>query len=90
MRRTTTRSYLNYTGKLLRELRNSPDLPLKDRVSLLERLARTFKGLKELHQSTEAVNELAAQIKQIKKDLENKQNLPLQIVEPETEAAGNE
>ena len=90
MRRTTTRSYLNYTGKLLRELRNSPDLSLKDRAALLERLARTYKSLRELHESTEALGELGRQIQQIKKDLESKQNVPLQLIEPETEVAGNE
>lgn len=88
MRRTTTRSYMAMCGNLLRELRNSPDLKLSDRVLILQRLSQTYKSLKELHASTDGIEALAKSIKQLKQDLENKQNKPLQILDPEAAANG--
>jgi len=80
MRPTTTRTYLSMCDALLRELRNSPDLKLSDRILMMQRLSQTYKTLKELHQSGAALEQLGKQIKQIKQDLENKQNKPLEIV----------
>jgi len=85
MRPTTTRTYLSMCDSLLRELRNSTELKLSDRILMMQRLAQTYKSLKELHQSGDAITKLGEAIKQIKRELENKQNRPLEIVSSKEE-----
>lgn len=85
-RRTTVKTYIAMTGSLLRELRNQKELALSERTLILQRLASTYKNLKDLARDSEELVRIEKQIAELKKDLDSsKKTGPTGIVQERAE-----